>query len=297
MKVSDWVDDAREILAPSVVDQVNWLAEEFTPGDLTLRCEEDVTSIVAGTVVTFGLNTAYVRQVNPTNKELVIEPGWAGSPVVACETRTLVRTRPLVYTHRIFNAINAVLSELTSPLVGIFGVDELDIDFTPTQTVYDMAGADGVSRILSVRFGDVTDPLDMWPEVPWDGWKHQQSSPSTSFPSGNSLTLSYSIPTGSTVKVLYARDLVPADSLEMDCEITLLPQSAYDIPGLGAAARLATSGEWRRSMLSGQPDTRRSDEVPTGALATGARMLQARYSQRVEQEAARFISAYGYRSS
>ena len=98
---------------------------------------------------------------------------------------------------------------------------------------------------------------------------------------------------GSTVRVTYRAMLNTVDTLSDDVSMTGLPITAYDLPVLGAAAKLAWPTEYKRNATEHQPDTRRAQEVPPGSRLGAARALQQRYEQRVTDEEVRWIIRNG----
>ena len=297
MIVRDWVDRARETLGGGVVEQVNRLLLPFIPGDTTLQLEFETDGITRGIPICLGLNTFMVWSVAPATKEVTVQSGWAGSPEVSADIGELVRVRPNVQTHRIFDAINDTLNELSSPMMGVYGVGTLDLVYDPITTNYDLTGAEDIEGVLGVQIGDASDLQSLWQNLrSISQWEHRTTPPSAEVPSGHVLRVFGTIPTdNTTLRVIYRHRLNPVVTLDDDVNMTALPETAYDLPVLGAASRLAIPGEWRRNLLNAQPDPRRADEVAPGAVLGGARALRAHYENRVTQEAARLMSQYSYR--
>jgi len=299
MIVRDWVDQAREQLGGGVVEQVNRLASPYTPGDTTLTLEFDTEGVTRGIPVCVGINTFMVWAVAPATKELTVEPRWSGSYDSPQPTGTLVRVRPNIQTHRIFNAVNDVLNELSSPMIGVFGTGTLDLDYDQSITNYDLTDAENIQSVLSVQFGDVDDPIDTWEQLSSvSEWEHRVTQPTSEAPSGHQLRVFAPLYTrGRTIRVTYRTTFNTVSTLDDDVSTVGLPDTALDLPVLGAAARLAVPGEWRRSLTNAQPDPRRAAEVPPGSVNAGARALQQKYEMRCTQEAARLIAQYPFRSN
>lgn len=293
--VNEWVDDVRETLAPGVVEQVNRLAVEFLPGDTSITVERDVAGVVANQVITVGLNTFLVWSVDSATRTIEVEPRWAGSPLVAMPVGSIVRLKPNIYTHRIFKAINETISELSSPLLGLYAVAIQDIDYQSLAMVYDLSECEQINSVLRVQWGYPDDVASEWRDFTNTAWQYRQLEPTVDFPSGHQLRIfdgDDPVGSGASLRIIYTRAPAPVDSIDADATSTFLPESAWDIPALGAAARLAASQEFRRNMLNGQPDTRRANEVQPYALLNSYKSLQADYERRVQQEAARILAAY-----
>lgn len=291
-----WVDEVREMLGPSVVEQVNRLRTTYEPGDGVLNLDRDISGVIPNQVVTAGLNAYLVWSVDPVTRTLEIEPGWAGSPEVNLDSGTLVRMRPQFYTHRILKAVNDTINELSSPLNGVYGVAVQDFDFDTSIAVYDLTPCENISSVLRVQWGYPDDTLSEWRDLNAATWQHRQIEPTADFPSGHQLRL-FSYPgtevgSASTIRVIFSRNPSTLDTLEDDVSMTYLPETAYDLPVLGAAAKLAASTEYRRNTMAAQPDSRRADEVPPSALQNSYRGLLSDFNRRVHQEAARLAAIY-----
>jgi hypothetical protein len=86
------------------------------------------------------------------------------------------------------------------------------------------------------------------------------------------------------VRVRYAKSLGQfADEATTTASIGL-PDSAIDLPPLGAAVALMIPREGIRDSFEAQPDTRRPSEVPPGALLGAARQWAAWRAQRIKVE-------------
>jgi hypothetical protein len=289
---AQWCDEVRELLGSGVIEQVNRLAEDYEPGDGVIKLQRDITGVVPNQVVTCGLNAFLVWEVDATTKTLTVEPKWAAAPEVVMESGSLVRMRPNLYTHRILKAINDTLNELSSPLNGVYAVAVQDIDENPSIGNYDLAQCENIDKVLRVQWGYPDDAMSMWHDLNHGTWQHRQMEPTADFPSGHQLRLFVDVDSGATLRVIYSRGPSTLDTLEDDVAMTYLPETCWDLPVLGAAARLAAGMEYRRNILAAQPDTRRSDEVQPSALQNAYRGLLADFNRRVQQEAARLAATY-----
>jgi len=295
---NDWVEQVREMLGGGLVETVNQLAVDYIPGDLEVQFARDMTGIAPNVPICVGLNTFMVWSINTPVKTAEITSNWGSSPSVVAESGSLVRVKPAYFTHRIFNAINDTLTELSSPLNGIYGVDQVDIQYDQSIAMYDLTAAEDLARILRVQWGFTSDDLETWPTLYGRDWQLRHEGASAEFPSGKVLRINTDmIEAGAVLRVTYMRNLVQVSTLTDDVSMTYLPETAYDLPVLGAASRLSIPGEWRRNVPNPQGDSRRADEVPAGGVLGGARALRALYQERVEQEAARLVGLYPYRQN
>lgn len=295
MIVSDSLETAREYLGVSTVELVNRLAQNYIPGDTQLVLQYPLQGVGQGVLVCVGLNSFIVWDAQSTSQTLTVSGAWGNSPDLPASIGDLVRIRPNVATHRIFNEMNNVLNELSSPSLGLYGIDQVEVPWITDQVVYDLSGADGLMDVLRVAIGDPTDTLDRWADLDQNEWQFRVISPTIDFPSGQQLRITADMANpmpGDTLRITYKRSFVSFDTLGSDMSMSYLPESAYDLPALGAAARLAIPMELKRNTITAQPDTRRMTEVPPGALIGSARALDAQYQRRVAQEAARLLRQF-----
>ena len=304
LDVNSWVEKTRQLLGTSTVETVNRLREPFTPGDQTLVMERAVDQVNVGQVICVGLNAFLVWSVDASSKTIEIESSWAGSPEVAVSAGEIARMKPTVYTHSILDALNDALQEMSSPKLSVHGVATIDLPYSESQTVYDLSDTENLLRVLYVAYGDPNDELTLWGRLTPTDWELVKQEPTADKPGGAYLRVfNGRSPSRGTnwpdiydqsVRVTYAKGTNPLDSLDMEVSSSGLPETAWDIPPLGAAARLAFPMEYRRNLMQSQPDTRRSDETPPGAVLGGARTLRAMFEDRCAQESSRFLQAHPY---
>ena len=77
-----------------------------------------------------------------------------------------------------------------------------------------------------------------------------------------------------------------------DISTRQLPNTAYDIPSLGAALKLQSMREPQRNFNTAQGDSRRAEEVPPGAQLRSVPALQIPYERRIKEEARRLKRMY-----
>jgi hypothetical protein len=208
----------------------------------------------------------------------------------------MIRVNPHFPDHVLFDAITECLTELSSPEVGMYGIGQATLEHDPAKTVYDLIDAEGLENILSVTIADPTDATDRWVQLRGEAWELRRIEPTAEFPSGLQLRINY-LPAGTrtadTIYVTYKRAFDLPGDVDTDIGTLGLLETAYDLPPLGAASRLAFSEEARRTAMASQADPRRATEVPVGAATGSARNIERMYRQRVQQEYARLISQYG----
>ena len=118
------------------------------------------------------------------------------------------------------------------------------------------------------------------------------------FPDGTALRLNRGGWPGYDVRVTYIAPYAPFVNLTDDVTATCgISAQAMDIPPIGAAVRMVAGREVKRNFTESQPDTRRAEEVPPGAVVGSSRGLMMLRQQRVAEEAARLRAQYPYSMS
>jgi hypothetical protein len=295
--VQGWIDRARVYLQGSQADAVNRLDADYYPGDSEIILKYPLEGVGRGAPISVGRACFMAWSADAAAKTIEVTPGWAGASDVAVPSGSIVRVKPKFFDHHLYDALEETLAELSSPERGLFGVDQIEIEYLSPQTVYDLIDADGFLAPISVAFAEPTDSTDRWPFLRANEYDIRTIQPTAEFPSGLQLKLHVapSITEGETIVLTYKKALIMPGDLDSSIESCGLDESAYDLPPMGAAVRLAFPQEMRRNSTSSQGDTRRADEVPAGANLGASRALLALYERRVNQEYARLVRAYSIR--
>jgi hypothetical protein len=282
---SDVIAEARRFMLASGRQELNRLTGSITNSAATLTFDFPAGSIATGALIAIDLELAYVWSV--AGQVATVQRGMHGSTGAAHTAGALITVNPLVSDFWIFTAVNDELSSLSSAAINIYRTKTI----TRTATVassYDLAT--DVMSVLAVQWNDYGASQD-WPRIRrWDVLPNQDT---TVFPSGVALQLYAPPPVGRTLRITYAAAFSPLATLTDDVQaVSGLPASCNDIPAIGAAARLLTAREARRSALDAQPDPRQAADVPPGAARSAAAQLFALRDRRIKEESARFSSSW-----
>lgn len=282
---ADVLAEARRLLLASGRQELNRLTTTLAPGDISVVFDFPAGSIATGALIAIDLELVYVWSV--TSQIATVQRGVHGSAPAAHTSGALITVNPIVSDFWIFNEVNNELASLSSAAVNMFRVKTI----APTATVassYDLAT--DVISVLAVQWNDFGPSKD-WPRLRrWDVLANQDT---TIFPSGVALQLYATPPPGRTIRVTYSAPFGSLSALTDDVQVTTgLPASANDIPAIGAAARLLTAREARRSALDAQPESRQAQDVPPGTARSAAAQLFALRDRRIKEESARFSSTY-----
>lgn len=213
-----------------------------------------------------------------------MQRGWNGSAAAAHAAGALVEVNPLFSDWRILNELNAELNSLSPQ---IYQVKTVTITATVASS-YDLAT--DVLDVLAVQYNSYG-PSEDWPQL--GRWALLTNQDTAEFASGRALRLFEMPAPGRTIRVTYAAPLGTLAALTDTVEtVTGLPASAVDIPAIGAAARLLSSREARRSQVDQQPEPRQAADVPPGSARSAASQLFALRDRRIKEESAKLSRLY-----
>lgn len=294
--VQQLVDRTRQHLQSGYTVERNQLNANYTAGSGTLTFKYPLGGITKGAKLAIGLNVFYVWDVNPSTSTATVTAGEGGSTDANATSGTTVHVRPVFTDFDLFNALNEEVVALSSPQSGLFQVKTVDLTFNSAIDGYDISATD-IQAIYEVRYQEPGGYKD-WPRIPASQWVLERKAFTSDFPSGTALRLSAGGWPGNDVRVTYLAPYTPFANLSDDVTATCgISAQAVDIPPIGAAVRLVAGGEVKRNFTSAQPDTRRAEEVPAGAVAASSRGLMMLRQQRVSEEAARLRAQYPYSMS
>lgn len=288
MYVSDWVARTRGYILNGIQEERNKLSAAYSKGDTTLQFQYPLGGIQSGSRISIGLNTFYVWEVS--GNSATISAGEDGSTDQDLDSGTIVRVRPRFTDNEILDAINDDLRDLSSPYNGLYAMNEAEFTYQTSFTGFELDAPDLI-QVYEVRYEDVGSFRD-WPRLPSTSYRVFQNAPTEDFPSGNAIFIYGHAEAGNAVRILYKANFTTLNSLSSGVRISGLPDSAWDIPPMGAAVKLMASREIKRNLTESQGDTRRANEVQSGALANSYRGLAAIRASRIAAERSRLDAQY-----
>jgi hypothetical protein len=193
---------------------------------------------------------------------------------------------------QLLRAVNKEIQSLSG--AGLYQMATVDLTFNSQISGYDMVGVnpDDVMSIYEIM-ADYPGPMNH--PVPISSYRLLRDAQTADFTSGMGILLNEPGHPGHTVRVTYRTrfSTVTADDAATDLTTTSgLDPEAHDLLSIGAAINLISGSEVRRSQWGAQPDTRRAEEVPPGAMLQSARGLMALREQRIKEEKARLARRY-----
>lgn len=286
---ADLIEDTRGHLgAPDTLNQIAAVDAVST----SVRLSRALRNVGVGTLLSVGLETMHVWAVtDATTGTLEVRRGHGGSTAVAHLEGEVVRVAPEHTDFAILRALNNDLAALSG--AGLFAVRTLDLTASGSARTYDLAA--DVLGVIDVRV-DYEGLSNEWPLV--KSWLPLSDMPLSDFPSGKALRLDEAVPDNRPLRVRYKARFADLATLTDDVEaVSGLRASAHDLPPLGAAWRLTAPQEIERNQMRRQGDSRRSEEVPPGAVMRSPLGLQQIRQDRIAEELNNQARQYPHRST
>ena len=229
----------------------------------------------------------YIWSVDSGTKTIIVERGFNGTTAAAHSTNALIVINPRFPRAQMLEAINDELSDLSSPLNGLFQIKTVDIDYNGSDVMIDLAGITSIIDILTVSVRYMTDDYPVARKV-----RLVRDVPTDDFASGYALRFDQGVFPG-RLRIVYKAPYVPVTAESTDLGTTCgVQDSVLDIVTLGTQIRLMAPREIKRNFTESQGDTRRGEEVTSGAIGNSIQNLQRLRRDRIQAEAARLIRGY-----
>ena len=255
------LDRVQRQLLSGTVEERNKLASSVNAGDTTITATYDLAGLRAGTVFEIDSELFYVWEAVGGTKTLTVERGYAGTTAASHSSGAIITLNPRFAKAQMLESLNQDIDDLSSPVNGLYRVATTDIVYNGSDRQVDLTGATNIIDLIDVRLRYLADDYPVL-----RGVRLQRNLPTSDFPSGMSLVFDEGTIAGS-LRVRYRAPFVRAASLSSDIQTNcLVPQSMEDILEMGVMIRMLQVREVKRNFIESQGDTRRSDEVPPGAI-------------------------------
>lgn len=279
---------AGELLA-GTVEERNKVATGIDASTTTVTFTYPLSGLREGSVFEVGSEQMYVWTANSSAKSAVVERGFNGTTAAAHSAQDIVTVNPRFPRLRVLQQLNADLADLSSPLNGLFQVKTVDIAYNGSDRMVNITGATDIQNLIDVRYRYLSDDYPIIRDV-----RLLTDMPTSDFASGFALAFDSYVRSG-TIRVIYR---APYGQFSTESNtVADVGGSDYldDVLALGSQIRLMASREVKRNFTESQGDTRRAEEVPSGAVANSMLQLQRLRRDRVMAEAARLNRQYPLR--
>ena len=277
---------ARQLLS-GTVEERNRLAVAVNASATTLVLSYDLGGVRSGAVIELGSEQMYVWDVNEANKNVTVERAFNGTTAASHVINTPIVVNPRFPRAMLLEALNDELADLSSPMHGLFAVRTLDITYNGSDRQINLPAVSDVIDIIEVRSRYKSDDYQKVNKV-----KLLRDLPTKDFGSGMGLQFDQQVRNGDvrlTYKAPFIKAVNETDNIQHICGF---PESAEDILVMGCQIRLMSPREIKRNFTESQGDTRRSDEVPAGAVGGSITNLLRMRRDRITAEAARLARKY-----
>ena len=280
------IDRTVQNLLAGTVEERNKLASSLDASTTSVPIEYSLGSLREQTVFQVDSELMYVWEVNTASKTLTVERGFGGTTAATHADAAIVTVNPKFPRWQVLQALNDELADLSSPMNGLFQMKTLDISYNGSDRQVDLTGVTSMIDLYDVRWRYMSDD---YPVV--RNYRLMRDMPTSDFPSGFVLTLDEPV-MSSVIRIIYKDAYAPFTSEASTLASTGASSTLADLLVLGAQIRLLASREVKRNFIESQGDTRRSDEVPAGAMNASVTNLLRLRRDRIQAEAARLNRQY-----
>ena len=280
------IDRTAQNLLAGTVEERNKIASSIDDSTTTLVMSYSLGSLREQTVFQAGSELMYIWDSTPATKTLTVERGYGGTTAASHTGGTIVTASPKFPRWQILQALNDELADLSSPMNGLFQMKTLDISYNGSDRMVNLTGVTSMIDVYDVRWRYLSDD---YPVV--RRYRLMRDMPTTDFASGYVLTLDEPV-MSSTIRVIYKDKYTPFSTEASTLSSAGASSELADLLVLGAQIRLLASREVKRNFIESQGDTRRSDEVPAGAMNASVTNLLRLRRDRIQAEAARLNRQY-----
>lgn len=287
--VSALIEETKRYLYSGYQEERNRLNGAINDTQTSITFQYDLKGITPGVILSVGLEEMRVWET--AGLTAVVERGVNGSTPWAHDNLAVVTVKPKFSDFRIFQALNHDLRDLSSPINGLYQVLTTTVTYNAAVMGYDItpAASNTIIGIIDVSYDTPTPALNM-PRI--DSYSIRRNTTNENFPSGLALVFYEGGYSAYPIRITLAAAFGQWVSLVQSHTDVGLPDTAVDLPPLGAALRLVAPRDVKRSFSESQGEPRRAEEVAVGGAIQGMRGLLALRAERILAEAARLERYY-----
>ena len=281
------IDRTLRQLLSGTVEARNKLASTIDASTTTVVASYPLEGLRAGQILEIDSELMYIWTADTGTKNLVVERGYNGTTATAHTANALIKVNPRFPRAQVLEAMNDEMADLSSPMNGLFQVKTLDIDYNGSDTMINLTGVTAIIDLLNVSVRYMVDDYPVARKV-----RLVRDVPTDDFASGYALRFDQGVFPG-RLRIVYKAPYVTASTESSDINTTCgIQESVTDIVAIGAQLRLMSPREIKRNFTESQGDSRRAEEVPSGAVGGSITNLQRLRRDRIQAEAARLMRSY-----
>lgn len=269
-------------------DRTTHLTQNLTSSGLTLNLA-DVTNIGKGTVE-IDDELLWIDSYDRVSNSATVAPygrGYNGTTAEAHILNTKVTVAPTFPKASIKRAINDTIDAV---FPNLFGVGTHTLTFNTAKSTYSIPA--DVETVLYVSWKP-SGPTDEW--LPVKSWRPDPLANSSSFATGNSISIYDAIEAGRTVQIKYTKKPTTLTGLAGSAVFettTGLPSSCKDVIVYGASYRLASFIDPGRLNYSSAEADNADTKIQYGSGASTTRFMLALFTQRLTEETKKLRDVY-----
>jgi hypothetical protein len=281
------IDKTLRQLLSGTVEARNRLTTTLNSSATSVVVDYSVEGLRAGQVCEIDSELMYIWVSDSATRTLTVQRGFNGTTAAAHTSGAIVTINPRFPRAQVLEEINNEMTDLSSPSNGLFKIETLNITYNGSDKMINLTGATSVIDILNVSVRYLTDDYPIARKV-----KIVRDLPTDDFASGFALRFDQAVMPG-RLRVVYKAPYTTAATEATDINTTCgIQDSITDIVTIGAQIRLMAPREIKRNFVESQGDTRRAEEVVSGAITNSVSNLKALRKDRIIAEAARLARAY-----
>jgi hypothetical protein len=281
------IDRTLRQLLSGTVEARNKLTTTLTSNGTSVVVDYPLEGLRSGQVCEIDSELMYIWATDVATKTLTVQRGFNNTTAAAHTAGAVIIINPRFPRAQILEAVNDELSDLSSPMHGLFQVKTLNIDYNGSDAMIDLTNVTSIIDLLTVSVRYMTDDYPIARKI-----RLIRDLPTDDFPSGFALRFDQAVFPGRlrvVYKAAYTAAATEATDINSGCGVQ---ETVTDIVALGAQIRLMSPREVKRNFTESQGDTRRAEEVSMGAVANSITSLIRLRRDRIQAEAARLARAY-----
>lgn len=283
------IDRTVQILLAGTVEERNKIASSINSSITTVTTSYALGSLSTQTVFEVDSELFYVWDADTQTKVLTVERGFGGTTAASHNSGAVLTVNPKFPRWQVLQALNDELADLSSPMNGLYQMKTVDLSYNGSDRMLNLAGVTDIIDLYEVRLRYLADDYPVIHNV-----RLMRDLPTSDFGSGMVLAFDDRVRSG-TIRVVYKAPYSTFTSEASTVASTGASSGMEDLLVLGAQIRLLAGREVKRNFVESQGDTRRSDEVPAGAMSNSMTNLMRLRRDRVTAEAARLARQYPLR--
>ena len=269
------------------VEARNKLASTITSADTNVTVTYALEGLRVGQVFEIDSELFYIWAADTGAKTLEVQRGYNGTTAAAHTAGAIVTINPRFPRAQCLEALNDELSDLSSPMHGLFQIKTLNLDYNGSDVMVNLTGVTSIIDLIQVSVRYMTDDYPIARKV-----RLIRDLPTDDFASGFAIRFDQGVFPG-RLRVVFKAAYTTAANEAVDVNTAGgLQESCTDILAIGTQIRLMSPREIKRNFTESQGDTRRADEVTVGAVGNSITNLQRLRRDRIQAEAARLARSY-----